>query len=305
MASIVKFKDGWRAFTFAGGRRGPTKTFRLYKDAQAWAKRVEAELAKSSGAHTLGQALKRYADTVSVHKKTNEWEQRRLAEFLAWFGDVPVDKVTPERIAQWRDDRIKTVTGSTIRRQANVLRAVFQVAVNEWRWVERNPFSGVKLPKHSPPRHQKWTWQAIRRVLRHPATGKTAETQAAFRIALAAGLRLSEALKAPQCFDQKTRVITLSDSKTGRSVRPVPRRAVKHMRAVFTVEPNEASVLFGKLCKSAGVQDLTFHDARASALTWLARRVDVLTLSRISGHKDLKQLMTYYRESDADIAKRI
>lgn len=54
------------------------------------------------------------------------------------------------------------------------------------------------------------------------------------------------------------------------------------------------------------IEDLHFHDSRAEALTRLARKVDVMTLARISGHKDLRVLLeTYYRESAADIAKRL
>ncbi len=55
-----------------------------------------------------------------------------------------------------------------------------------------------------------------------------------------------------------------------------------------------------------GIDGLHFHDARAEALTRLSRRMDVLTLSRISGHSDLSILSnTYYRESAADIAARL
>ncbi len=52
------------------------------------------------------------------------------------------------------------------------------------------------------------------------------------------------------------------------------------------------------------VKNKTFHDARASALTWLARRVDVLVLARISGHRDISLLhRVYYRATAAELAK--
>ena len=52
--------------------------------------------------------------------------------------------------------------------------------------------------------------------------------------------------------------------------------------------------------------DLHFHDARATALTLLSRKVDVMTLAKISRHKDINLLQnTYYRESAENIAKRI
>ncbi|MDV7398319.1 hypothetical protein RZS08_43345, partial [Arthrospira platensis SPKY1] len=64
--------------------------------------------------------------------------------------------------------------------------------------------------------------------------------------------------------------------------------------------------LFSKLVKQLMLGDLHFHDARATALTLLARRVDVLTLARISRHKDLSLLMrVYYRDTPEEIAKRL
>lgn len=45
--------------------------------------------------------------------------------------------------------------------------------------------------------------------------------------------------------------------------------------------------------------------AGAAPLTRMSRRVDILTLQKISGHVDIGQLASYYRESPADIAKRL
>lgn len=54
------------------------------------------------------------------------------------------------------------------------------------------------------------------------------------------------------------------------------------------------------------IEDLHFHDTRAEALTRLARKVDVLTLAKISGHKDLRILQNaYYRETAEQIAARL
>lgn len=52
--------------------------------------------------------------------------------------------------------------------------------------------------------------------------------------------------------------------------------------------------------------DLTIHDTRGTAITRLSRHVDVLTLSRITGIKDLRLLNDrYYRERDEEIAARL
>lgn len=127
----------------------------------------------------------------------------------------------------------------------------------------------------------------------------------AFRIALHTGMRLSEVLAAPAHFDPARRVVTLPTSKTGRREIPVGAMAAKLLqRPAFQVGANEASALFSRLTRENLVSGKTFHDARASALTWLAKRVDVLVLARISGHRDISLLhRVYYRATAAELAR--
>jgi len=74
----------------------------------------------------------------------------------------------------------------------------------------------------------------------------------------------------------------------------------------FTIRADVASATFSDLTDELLIDGLTFHDARASSLTWLSRRLDVMTLARISRHKNMKILMeTYYRETAEAIAARI
>jgi integrase len=93
---------------------------------------------------------------------------------------------------------------------------------------------------------------------------------------------------------------------------PLSSHAVRLLRMVagrgmfFTVSSASLDALFRKARDRLLLEDLHFHDSRAEALTRLARKVDVMTLARISGHKDLRTLMeTYYRESASDIAARL
>ena len=68
----------------------------------------------------------------------------------------------------------------------------------------------------------------------------------------------------------------------------------------------DADALFRKARARAGLSGFTFHDSRATALTRLSRQVDVMTLARISGHRDLALLLrVYYRETPAQIAARL
>lgn len=309
MAYIRQYRDGWRAEVQKHGLRA-SKSFSTKRAAQAWALEQEGRVESlRAGWRTLEQATEEYLSRVSVRKRSPAWERNTFARLVAHFGrETALGEIDSARIAQWKDERLKTVSGSTVQREANLLRNLFTVARDEWQWISHSPFKGVKLPAENQPRHQVWRWPLVKRVLRAHRTGKTAEMQRAFHIALRTGMRLSEVLQAPAGFDARRRVVVLASSKTtGRVEVPVGRIAAKLLSRVrFTVSANEGSVLFGKLCRELLIEDLTFHDARATALTLLSRKVDVLTLSKISRHKDIRVLRDhYYRESAEQIAARL
>jgi CBS domain-containing protein/integrase len=225
-----------------------------------------------------------------------------------FFGpDAPLAEIDAPQIAAWRDARARVVSGSTVVREANLLRNVFNVARLEWHWTARKPFEGIKLPQQAEARQQVWRWQLIKRLLRAKRIGKTREVQDAFHISLRTGMRLAEVLAAPAHYDPATRVVTVKTKTEAAARIPIGRLADKLLRRKpFVVQPNEASVLFSKLCRELLITGLTFHDARATALTHLAKKVDVMTLAKISRHKDLSLLMrVYYRPSPSDIARSI
>lgn len=309
MAYIRKYKDKWRAEVERNGIRS-SRVCDTKREAQAWALEQEAQAkrAKHGGDHTFGDAAEKYAQAVSAKKDGQAWELRRLGVMTGHFGrDTLLTEIDAPQVADWRDARLKLVSASTVVREANLLRNLFNVARKEWRWMDHAPFDGVKMPKENAPRHQVWTWPLVRRVLRAPRSGKTAEMQAAFHIALRTGMRLAEVLAAPQNFDTEKRVVRIKTKTEAMAQIPIGRIAARLLaRPAFTVGANEASVLFSKLCRDLLIADLTFHDARATALTHLAKKVDVLTLAKISRHKDLSLLSNvYYRETASQIASRI
>lgn len=306
---IRPHKDGYRVEVEKHGIRA-SQVAKTKREATAWGIRKEAELdaLKGSKGRRFVAATEHYVKTVSTTKRpgAKQWEERRFAGMIEFFGDALLVDINSEVVGKWRDKRLETVSGSTVQREANLLRHLFTLAVDEWRWIERNPFKGVRLPKHNPSRQTTWPWQLIKRVLRARRTGKTAEVIHAFHIALNTGMRLSEVLSAKL----EGRVAVLPKSKTeSRPVKvPLARKGAKLLAAHpgFTVGANEASTLFSKLCGELLIEGLTFHDSRGTALTLLSRRVDVLTLARISRHQDLKILMdTYYRETAEQIAARL
>lgn len=309
MAYFRQLDSGrWRAEIERHGRRA-SKNFKTKREAQQWALEQEASVGQlKSGWRTFGAATEKYLAEVSSKKSDPKWEGRRLETFVEFFGrETPIGSISKSSVAEWRDTRLKTVSGSTVNREANLLRNVFSVACDEWEWIEASPFKGVKLPKENESRKSLWGWREIRRVLRADRDGKTKEMIDAFHIALRTGMRLQEVLAAPQNYDSRRRVVTVKSKTEAKAEIPIGRIAHKLLlRPAFTVGPNEGSVLFSKLTRQLLIEGLTFHDARATGLTHLAKKVTVLELAKISRHKDLSLLSNvYYRTKPEDIARLI
>ena len=74
---------------------------------------------------------------------------------------------------------------------------------------------------------------------------------------------------------------------------------------LFKLESASADTMFRRVRDELGIDGLTFHDTRHEAITRLARKVDVLDLARITGHKDLKSLMIYYNATASELAQRL
>jgi integrase len=314
MAYIRKFRSGWRAEVQKHGIRA-SFVADTKREAQAWALQKEQELEslKKSKGLTFAGAADKYLRTVSRDKADGaaEWEARRFAEFTAHFGEhTHLAQIDSAAIGEWRDARLQEVSASTVLRQRSLLQHMFQIAADEWKAIQANPFRGVRFPQHNPPRHKVWTWQLIKRVLRAPnRNAREVEVIRAFHIALHTAMRLNEILGA----ELLGKVAILErDKSSGKASPPVKVPLARKGAALFakyqpfTIRPDIASATFSDLTDELLIDGLTFHDSRASALTWLSRRMDVMTLARISRHKNLRTLMdTYYRETAEQIAERL
>lgn len=75
---------------------------------------------------------------------------------------------------------------------------------------------------------------------------------------------------------------------------------------IFQLNTRSLDANFRILKERAGLAeaDLHFHDTRREALSRLSEKVDVMTLAKISGHRDIKILLnTYYAPKMEDVVK--
>lgn len=322
MASIYKHGKGWRAQVYVNGVR-ESGTFDTKAQAAAWSLEREAQLSGMKlPDKTMRDALERYRDEVSPDKDGHKWERTRLDSMAAMpLGRRPMASLSPTDIADWRDARLKSVTPATVLREMNLLRSVIEVARRDWGWIRSNPLKEVRKPKAPPSRKRRVSDDEIRRLssalgLHDGLSANTSKerTGLAFLFALETACRAGEIVGLTwKHVHLKDCYIHLPKTKNGeaRDV-PLSSRAIEILSVlprdaatVFDLHPPTRDALFRKARQAAGLGDLHFHDSRAEAIWRLSKKLDVLELARVIGHRDLKSLMLYYNTSASDLAKRL
>lgn len=322
MATFQKRGKTWRALVRKNGS-SQSATFSSKAAAQSWALKIEAEIEETGhGAipnKTFGDLLQRYTEDVSPGKRGEKWEVTRIrAMKLDPVAAVKLQELDAPHFAAWRDRRLKVVTAGTVLREWNLLSSACNKALHEWHWLRLNPMSRVKRPAEVAPRDRLITQDEIDRllfVLGEDIATIPGRVGVAMQFALETGMRLGE-ITSLMWEDVKVdqQYCKVLKGKTGAAKRDVPlsveairllQRICKDSGAVFALSATQVGSAFQKAKKLAGVEGVHFHDTRANAITMLAKKVGILDLARIIGHKDLGMLQIYYRESAQDIAKKL
>lgn len=318
MATITKRGGRWRAQVRRRGLAPLSATFETKARAQAWATQQEAEiLAGRRGEYpkkSLAEALDKYLEEESIKRAGYRWEKIRIGAFKrATMASKPLNALTEADLAGWRNERLKAVSGATVRREMALLGSVFDVARREWKWCAGNPIRDVTKPTGSPPRRRGVSKDEISALAAAMGGELGKQVLRAFLLGIETAMRKGEMLALrwdqiagtvaflPKTKNGDARMVALSREalrilEEQRGIDPVK---------VFNVELASADTLFRKAVKKAGIADLHFHDSRSEAITRLSRKLDVLELARQVGHRDLKSLLIYYAPSAADMARKL
>ena len=144
MATVTRTPSKtWKTVIRKRGWPTTIKTFRTKRDATDWARRTEDDMVRGvfidrsdSDRLLVKRALDRYVREVSPTKRatTAEAERKRAKPLKAPRGDYSLGAVTPELVAQYRDDRLENgKSPSTVRLELALLSHLFTIAIKEWR----------------------------------------------------------------------------------------------------------------------------------------------------------------------------
>jgi integrase len=322
MASITKQENGrWRAQIYVSGKRA-SKTFNTKSAAKSWAARKESDLETPQVAAsrlTFGEVMDRYSREVSANKRGARPEMIRIERIKRdKLGKVEMGKLASADLADWRDRRLQEVKGSTVRREMEQIGAILNHAVREWEMLEKNPISTVRRPSDGKARDRRPSRSEIERL--RLAGGKRLDTiigrtMHAWLFAIETAMRAGEIANLTWGdTNLSKRFVHLPETKNGSSRNvPLSAEAARLIESlprdfgddVFGLTSSQITSQWRKITGRAQVVDLTFHDSRHEAITRLARKIDVLDLARMTGHRDLRQLQRYYNPTATEIAKRL
>ncbi len=292
----------------------------------------EAELMESDrkglivgNKHTLYDALVKYRDEVASKKKSVRWLTLKINNFidtLPFVGEL-ITNIKPVKFAEYRDHRLQSVKTSTVNKEFGILSVVYTKAIKEWGWCSVNPISSIEKPKQPKHRNRLISDDEIEVILDilgykegEAPTTKKQEIAYLFLLAIESAMRQGELLSLT--YDSvflDRRFVHLDKTKNGdtRDV-PLTNRAVylferiienqNENKRLFTISSASTDVLFRKYRNKAGIRDLHFHDTRHEAITRLSKKLGVLELARMVGHRNISQLMTYYNETAESLASK-
>ncbi|MGH8488278.1 MAG: site-specific integrase, partial [Gammaproteobacteria bacterium] len=226
-------------------------------------------------------------------------------------------------IARWRDERLKQVSGATVKRDLVILSHLFEVARREWGLYVHNPVRDIKLPAHTKARDRRLCTgrngaeSEETRLLSACREARNPHLLPIVRLAIETAMRLGELVALRwEHVDLAHRIAYLPDTKNGdpRTV-PLSTAAVAALRSlpqsahgtVFPGLTTEAvKQAFVRAVRRAGIENLHFHDLRHEATTrFFERGLNIMEVASITGHKDLRMLRRYTHLRAEDLARKL
>ena len=336
----------WQALIKRAGFPYTSKTFKARSEATAWARLTESQMdqrvwkpRRAAEQTPFRDLIERYRKKVLPTKRGKHFRPAlKLLENR--FGGHAVASLTPELIADFRDERLHLGrSASTVRKELNLLSRILDLGASEWGVpLPSNPVKGIDRPIE----HNARTRRLRPGEERYLVMATRAEISHLVQMALETAARLGELLSLEWVdVDLERRVahtygVHKKGTKNGAPFRAIPlsRKAIELLRSLSRngtrVFPTwcasdsfnkawhaailEARQAYAKDCKANGevadpnfLTDLVFHDLRHEATSRIfeKRKLDSVEIAAITGHKTVAMLQRYTHLRASDLAERL
>lgn len=269
--------------------------------------------------------------------------QSALKNLARYFGKRRVGEISTESLFDYRQRRKRQgVKITTINRELEAMRRMMRYALSKG-WIVRDIFFGAKVIVNSAETvrtrilsegeqdrllaacegERDVTYQRLRYGKTETITARlkadNPHLKAIILLAVDAGMRRGEILKLTwEEIDLEAGIVTVkaSNTKTEKMrLVPLTDRVKAELRRIrtFAREGERRPFPFVDFKNSwqtakriAGIDDLRFHDLRASAITrWQTDGVPLAIASKIAGHSDTQTTAKYYTSADIEIVQAL
>ena len=275
--------------------------------ARQWARRKELELESLVKLGELyrprdfKEILLQYKQKVTSLKKSSHNENIIIEALVRnpWMG-IPLDKLQPIHITNYRDERLAKIKPSSFAREFGILRHALKIASVEWGWeVPIDLFRHIKIPKLYQRVTRRIQDKDLELIFKHTKDNKNIYLYPIIVIALETAMRRSEILSLKwDDIDFKRRLITIENTKNGHP-RIIPMvdksyNVLKNLKVineyVFPLTTNSLRLMYQRLCKRLSLK-IRFHDLRHEAISRLFEKgYTIPEIAAVSGHRTLSQL---------------
>ena len=162
MATLRNRGSKWQARVVRKGHAPLTKTFQSKQDAMRWARQIESAMDNGSFTSpvlaertTFKEVVERYMREVTPTMRSISEDTFRLRKLSRHpLCQLNMAALTPARVAEYRDERIQTVSASTVIRELSYFSSIINHARREWGINIINPVQLIRKPAMPPGRNR-------------------------------------------------------------------------------------------------------------------------------------------------------
>lgn len=323
MATISNRNNKWHVRVRRVGKPTVAKTFLTKIDAEKWARSIEIEIDRGTFINTsyaqktlFKDLIQQYLKEVTPTLRGAPEDTYRLRKMMRNpIAELNLTELTPNKIANYRDERLKEVKSNTVIRELAYISSMINHARREWGLGIINPVSQIRKPSQ-PKGRERVLNNAEMSLMLHELEKINPFLKPLCEFALETAMRRGELMSLLWMninFEKSVAFLPLTKNGDSRYV-PLSTKAIKILKLlprdiegrVFPLNKQTVSILFLRAVRRARIENFHFHDLRHMALTNLSSKfTNILELAAISGHKELRMLQRYVHIKAEDLVKKM
>ena len=341
MAAFLKRGDTWRAQIRRQGQKVVTKTFPTKAQAQAWARKIEAEMdarrfmdARGLANITLKELIDWYSEEIGGAHPFGKNKKAVLRIWVRDHGDLSLDKLTADYLTTYIRNRRKAgASGVTIGIDLTYLGGVLKSARDLRKLplnldvisVARANMAHLKISAKSKERSRRPTEKEIADLCDYLDKHSTLPMRDIIHFAIESAMRVEEiTLLRWVDLNEADRTIIIRDRKHPRQkhgndqevpllgetyeiIKRQPRPVcLTPEDRIFPINSKTITTIFPRAKNALGIKDLHFHDLRHEGVSRLFEQgYQIHEVALVSGHRDWKMLARYTQLKARDLHRSL